>query len=297
MLKNLIVEKKEEGKRLDIFLREKLKDISRVRIHNLIENKKVSVNEKIRKPSYRLKFKEKISIEIDKINQDLKPFSYPIKIIYEDSDIIVVDKPQGLVVHPLSIHHHKSLVNALIYMGKELSSISQVRKGIVHRLDKDTSGVMVVAKNNYSHLNLIEQFKNRRVKKEYYAVCWGIIKKNKLKIDLPITRDKRNRLKVKVGFFKARDAFTELQVIERLRKSTLLLIKPYTGRMHQIRVHLSFLGYPVVGDKKYGIKDTYSLLLHSCRLGFYHPKNNEFREFISPLPERFKEFIQKEKCR
>jgi 23S rRNA pseudouridine1911/1915/1917 synthase len=294
MYKTLIVSEKEKEERLDKFLQQKIKEISRNKISYLIKEGKVRVNKEIKKPSYRIKPKDKIEIILEKEKTSLLPFKFEIKIIYEDEDIIVVDKPQGLIVHPHKKDSHQSLVNALIYMKKKLSSINPLRRGVVHRLDKETSGVMVLAKNNFSHLNLINQFKERKVKKEYRAICWGNIPKEKIIIDLPLARDKKNPFKMKISFLRSKSAYTEIKVIKKLKNASYLAIYPRTGRMHQIRIHLQFLGHPLVGDKKYGIKDGYKeLFLHAYKLGFYHPKTGKFLEFVSCLPERFEKFIKK----
>ncbi len=259
-----------------------------------------------KKPSFLLRPGQEIRILIENPKKELPPFNFLVKIIHEDEDILVVDKPKGLVVHPPQAGYDKTMVNALIWMGKDLwagkdlgagsKPAPTLRPGVVHRLDKETSGVMVLAKNEQSFQNLTEQFKQRKVKKEYRAITWGQIKKDKISLNLPLARDKRNRLKMKVSFLQAKEAFSEVEVIQRLAKATYLKVFPRTGRMHQIRVHLKFLGFPIVGDKKYGLRDNYKqLFLHAHRLGFFHPSSVVFSEFISPLPEYFKEFIEEHK--
>lgn len=294
MKDKLIVPESSRGLRIDKFLSDNLDSISRTKTHDLIKNGSVLVDGKFKKPSYLLKGAEIILIEREEEkNLDLKPFEFNVPIIYEDEDILIVDKPAELVVHPLHKDYDKTLVNALLYMKKELSTINVLRRGIVHRLDKATSGVMVLAKNNYTHLNLINQFKERKVNKEYWAFCWGRLKTDRMVIDLPLKRDERDRLKMKVSFCKAKTAYTEVLVKERFNETTLLIIKPLTGRMHQIRVHLRFAGYPIIGDKKYGRKDGYdNLFLHAHKLGFFHPRRGDFLEFESPIPERFKKLIE-----
>lgn len=294
MQKKLIVPPDAQGERLDKFLHTHLEAISRTKINTLIETEKIRVNGTIKKPSYRLKAKEEIDVIFEEVKKDLlKPFAFQVKIIYEDDDILVVDKPSGLVVHPPNPAASNTLVNALLYMDKSLSGINPYRPGVVHRLDKETSGVMVLAKNDKSHLNLVGQFSARKVKKEYLAIVWGKLEKEQLRINLPLTRDTKNRLKMKVSFLHSKKAYTEVNVKENLGAATLLLLKPLTGRMHQLRVHLKFLGFSIVGDKKYGIKDDYSqLFLHAQRLGFYHPAKGDFVEFESPMPERFEKFIR-----
>lgn len=294
MEKIVEVPQNQEPTRLDVFLSQKIESLSRTKINVFIENGDISVDGKQKKPSYVLRGGEKIFIYIKEESPAtlLKPFFTTIDILYEDDDILVINKKSGLVVHPPHQNYHETLVNVLIGMKKKLSTINSLRPGIVHRLDKETSGVMVVAKNNKAHLNLINQFKERSIKKNYYAIVWGLVEKDFYTVDLPLARDTKNRLKMKVAFVKSRNAHTDINVHERFDDSTILKIALHTGRMHQIRVHLKFLGYPIIGDKKYGIKDEYNdLFLHSYCLGLYHPTTQVFLEFVAPLPDRFKNFI------
>lgn len=299
MEKQLIVGKEHAGQRLDKFLSSQLDSLSRTRIHSLIKGGLVLIDGQGKKASFLIHQKQQISIILNEEKRELKPFDFAVKIIYEDSDIIIVDKPTGLVVHPPQDGYHKALVNALIYLKKELSSSSNtLRPGIVHRLDKETSGVMVLSKNKYSYQNLVAQFKERTVIKTYRAIVWGKLEKEKMLIDLPLTRDSKNRLKMKVSFLKAKEAHTEVEVTKALEGSTYLRLRPRTGRMHQIRVHLKFLGFPIVGDKKYGIKDDYKeLFLHAEELSFFHPRGTKRLRFHSKLPERFLKFLNKYKLR
>jgi len=287
------------GERLDKFLQLNLKSVSRTKFNILIKEGGVLVNGQPKKPNYRLKGGDLISVEIGEEKKDvLKPFKFNVNIIYEDSDILVVEKPIDIVVHPPQKENQNTLVNALLYMKKELSSINMMRPGVVHRLDRETSGCLVFAKNNFAHLNLVEQFRQRKIKKEYLAIVWGIVSKDKLVADLPLRRDEKNRLKMKVSFLKAKKAYTEFTVKERLTGATFMSINLLTGRMHQIRVHLKFLGFPIVGDKKYGIKDDYNeLFLHAHKLGLHHPRTDKFMEFVSPMPERFTNFLEKYKVK
>lgn len=278
---------------MDKFLQHNLKSVSRTKFNLLIKEGGVLVNGEPKKPNYRLKEQDEISVTIDEEKKDvLKPFKFEVNIIYEDADMLVVDKPTDIVVHPPQKETQDTLVNALLYMEKELSSINSKRPGVVHRLDRETSGCLVFAKNNFTHLNLVEQFRQRRIKKEYLAIVWGIVSKDKLVADLPLRRDEKNRLRMKVSFLQSKKAYTEFTVKERLYGSTFMSINLLTGRMHQIRVHLKFLGFPIVGDKKYGIKDDYDeMFLHAHKLGLYHPRTDKFMEFVSPMPERFAKFI------
>jgi len=222
----------------------------------------------------------------------LSPYQFTVKIVYEDKDIIVVDKPHGLTVHPPNEGYLKTLVGALLYMQKPLAKTETLRPGVVHRLDKETSGVMVLAKNIKSYESLVSQFKNREVKKEYLAIVWGEFKKEETIVNLPLGRDKKNRLKMKISLNNSKEAYTKIKLSKQLADSSLLSIFPHTGRMHQIRVHLKFLGFPIVGDKKYGLKDKHeSMFLHAKSLELSHPTTDKSMSFKSNLPQRFKLFI------
>lgn len=292
MKKKIAVPKESDGLRLDKFLAGQLGFLSRAKIITLIEKGFVLVDKKATKPSYRLKPDQNIEITIPEEKNELKPYDFAVKIIYEDTDLIVVDKPCGLTVHPPSAGSQQTLVNALIFQNKKLAVSQELRPGVVHRLDKATSGVMVLAKTDLAYQSLVEQFKSRQVKKEYRALVWGLLEKDEAEIDLPLSRDKKNRLKMRVSFLGSKSAKTKIFVFKRFEGSCLLRIFPFTGRMHQIRVHLNFSGLPIIGDKKYGIKDNYDqLFLHAYKLGFQHPSTGEFREFKAALPIRFKEFI------
>lgn len=302
MTKELLVEKKisvskeSNNLRLDKFLTKELGSLSRTKVSLLINNGKVRVDNKICKTSFRVHDGQLISVIISETPAKLQPYNFPLKIVYEDDDIIVVDKPIDLVVHPPQLNYHKTLVNALMFAKKKLYIRNPLRPGVVHRLDKETSGVMVLAKTDSAYDGLVQQFQKRVVKKEYLAIVWGNINKKHFWINLPLTRDTRNRLKMKVGFSKSKEAQTEVVVVNQLKGSSLLSLFPLTGRMHQIRVHLNFLGYPIVGDKKYGIKDEYKeLFLHAKSLSFKHPVSSDSLSFNSPLPQRFSKFIEQYK--
>ena len=295
MKKEFRISRLEKGVRLDKFISLKVPELSRTKIGKMIEGGSILVNGERKKSSYSLKEADLITVSFLRgVTPVLKPYPLDIDIVYEDEDIIVVNKPANLVVHPPSLACQNTLVNALIYMKKKLSSVSLERPGVVHRLDKETTGAMVFAKNNFSHLKLIESFRERKVKKEYRAIVWDVIKRDRLLIDLPLRRDNRNRLKMKVSMFKAKSAITHIEVIKGFKGFSYIRIVILTGRMHQIRVHMNFLGHPILGDKKYGRKDGYdNLFLHSFKLGIYHPRTNKFMEFKAPLPLWFNEVIEK----
>jgi len=299
MKKHLIVGEEDIGQRLDKFLSNRLDFLSRTKINNIIKDGLVLIDKQKRKASFIVCQGQQISIILKEEKKELKPFDFAVKIIYEDDDVIVVDKPSGLVVHPPQEGYNQTLVNALIYLKKELSpSADNLRPGVVHRLDKETSGVIVLTKNENSYNNLVAQFKARTISKEYRAIVWGKVNKEKMLIDLPLTRDTKNRLKMKVSFLKAKQARTNLEVLTRLEDSTYLSLRPRTGRMHQIRVHLKFLGFPIVGDKKYGLKDDYKrLFLHAKEISFSHPRNSKVLKFESTLPDIFPNFMTDHKIR
>jgi 23S rRNA pseudouridine1911/1915/1917 synthase len=278
--------------RLDKFLSSQISDLSRSKISSLIKKGFVSANQQSLKGSYLLSAGDKVEIEIPEIDKGLKPYKKTVPVLWEDDALLVVYKPQGLVVHPHGQNRDKTLVNALLYMKKQLSDIDPERPGVVHRLDKETSGVMVLAKNNIAHQALVEQFKNRQIQKEYYALVWGQPKNDKFEVNLSLRRNKKNRLKMEVGLSDSKTAHTKVEVLQRLDKIALLSVSPKTGRMHQIRVHLRFLGYPIVGDKKYGKKDNYkNLFLHAYRIRIKHPVTGKPLEFKAKLPRHFKELI------
>jgi 23S rRNA pseudouridine1911/1915/1917 synthase len=287
------------GVRLDKFLALKLASLSRNKLHELIAKGQVFVNSKAQKPSLKLKGNEEIRVIEDDPPAGILPFDLDIKIIYEDDSVIVIDKPYGLTVHPANKNMHNTLVNALVGKNKALSLVDPNRPGVVHRLDKETSGLMVLACSNEAHYNLVNQFRERKVDKTYQAIVWGVLPQETMSVDMPLGRDKANRTKMKIGFIGSKDARTDVKVLKRFKDSTYVELKIHTGRMHQIRVHMKFLGYPVVGDLKYGPrKSEYTeMLLHAVKLGFLHPKTGKHLEFTSALPQRFFDFIEKAKGR
>ena len=280
----------DQGKRLDKFLCEKINELSRQKIIRAINQESVLIDGDtlVKKAGYKVIKGQNIVVCLSQEKKELLPCQCAINILYEDEHIIVVEKPNTLATHPPHYGYNETLVNALLYMGKPLYACQELRPGIVHRLDKETSGVIVAVKSELAYNELIRQFKERLVKKEYRALCHGIIQKDFMRIDLPLARDARNRLKMKVSLVNSKEALTEMTVIKRFEKITYVSLKILTGKMHQIRVHLNFFAHPILGDKKYGIKDGYDeLFLHAHKLGFFHPMTKEFLEFQSPLPKRF----------
>lgn len=295
-----IVESKDISKRLDIFLSENIKDATRSYIKNLIDDKKIRVNSNFVKAGYKLKENDVIEVElIQKQSENIIPEDIPLDIMYEDDDIIIVNKPKGMVVHPANGNYTGTMVNSLMNSHKDnLSSINGViRPGIVHRIDKDTSGILVVAKNDNAHKKLSEQFKVHSIKRKYIALVKGIIKEDKLTIDRPIGRSIKDRKKMAVTEKNSRRAITHISVLKRFYSSNVTLIEAEleTGRTHQIRVHMAYLHHPLVGDEVYGKKDSKfkvnGQMLHAKYLGFIHPTSGKFVEFDSPLPEYFSSIL------
>lgn len=298
-MKQYIVKNEEKGKRIDAYISGVDSEISRTAVQRLIEEEKISVNGKSTKPSYKVQENDLIEIEECEPKEiELKAQDIPLEIIYEDTDIIVVNKPKGLVVHPAVGNPDGTLVNAIMSICKDsLSGIGgEIRPGIVHRLDKDTSGVLIIAKNDISHINISNQIKNHEVEKTYIALVRGIVKENEATINMPIGRSTKDRKKMAVSK-SGRNAITHFKVIKRYEKYTLLEIKIETGRTHQIRVHLSHIGYPVVGDYTYSNgKNDFNVegqMLHAQKIKFRHPKTDKEMELEAGLPEYFQEIIEK----
>lgn len=297
---NYIIEKEDASKRLDVFLSEKIKDATRSYIKTLIDDGKITVNLAKVKAGYKLKIGDSIDVEIvEKKLENIVAEDIPLDIVYEDDDIIIVNKPKGMVVHPANGNYTGTMVNSLMNSHKDnLSSINGViRPGIVHRIDKDTSGILVVAKNDNAHKKLSEQFKVHSIKRKYIALVKGIIKEDKLTIDRPIGRSIKDRKKMAVTEKNSRRAITHISVLKRFYSSNVTLIEAEleTGRTHQIRVHMAYLHHPLVGDEVYGKKDSKfkvnGQMLHAKYLGFIHPTSGKFVEFDSPLPEYFSSIL------
>ena len=302
-MKEYIVSQEEKGKRLDTYIPSVDTDITRTSAQRLIEDGNILVNGKNAKVSYKIQENDKISVEIPKPKQiELKAQDIPIEIIYEDSDIIVVNKPKGMVVHPANGNPDGTLVNAIMAICKDsLSGIGgEIRPGIVHRIDKDTSGLLIVAKNDNAHVKMSEQIKNHEVKKTYIALVRGVFKENEATIDMPIGRSTSDRKKMAVNK-NGKDAITHIKVLKRFDKYTLLQVNIETGRTHQIRVHLSHIGYPIVGDYTYSNGknefDVVGQCLHAQKLEFKHPITQKDMCLEAELPQYFKDILDKLKNR
>ena len=298
-VENLIVTKEDEGIRIDKYIAMKLENISRMAIQRMIENENILVNENKVKVSYKTISGDKIKIiEEEKKESYLKPEEIPLDIIYEDNDIVVVNKQKGLVVHPGNGNPNGTLVNAIMaHCKNSLSGIGgELRPGIVHRLDKDTSGLLIIAKNDEAHINLSNQIKEHKVKKTYLALVKGRIKEKEATINMPISRSQNDRTKMAVSK-DGKEAVTHFKVIRKYENYTFIEVNIETGRTHQIRVHMSHIGYPLVGDNVYSNgKNPFGVegqMLHSYKLEFVHPKTKEKMELTAPLPNYFENIINK----
>lgn len=286
----------DQEKRIDQYLAENT-DYSRSKIGDMIKDKYILVNDKPTKSSYSLKAGDKISIAEPEIEQmSAKPEKMDIDIVYEDEDIIVVNKANGIVVHPAVGNNSGTLVNGLLYHSKSLSDINgEFRPGIVHRIDAYTTGLLVVAKNNKAHEFLAEQFEHKTNHRKYLALVWGVIPNDTGTIDAPIGRDDTDRKKMAVTAKNSKPAITHFRVLERLKGATLIELKLETGRTHQIRVHMNYIGYPIVNDPVYGgrkLIDETGQCLHALELGFIHPTTKEYIEFSSKTPECFNNIVE-----
>jgi 23S rRNA pseudouridine1911/1915/1917 synthase len=304
------------GKRLDIILVERIDNLTRSNLKKIIETNNVSINnEKITSPSKKIKANDCISVNLNsKKKETLEPKNIKLNIVFEDKDLLIINKPSGMVVHPGAGNKTETLVNALIYKyKKKLSDVNGIlRPGIVHRIDKETSGLLVVAKNNLSHSNLGTQFSEHKIKRKYFCLVWGLLRPLQGKIITFITRDKKNRQLMSVSEFKGKKAITNYKTIKTysakyIPKISLIECRLETGRTHQIRVHMKYKGVPLVGDKQYGkrnikfkkidseflnkIESLNGQVLHAKSLGFIHPSNGKLLNFESKLPKDFQNLL------
>lgn len=290
----MIIVEEETQTRIDSYLATKL-DISRSKIQKLIKEGKVLVNDKVISANYLVKLNDQIQVN-DELNYEIsvEPENIPLDIVYEDDDILVINKASGMVVHPAPGHYTNTLVNALLYRFN-ITSGDKMRPGIVHRLDKDTSGLMLVAKNEETHEKLSKMIGNKEVERRYLAITTGVIKTDTGTIDAPIGRDQRNRLKMQVTDVNAKEAITHFKVLKRYKANTLIECILETGRTHQIRVHLAYINYPIVNDPLYGKEKNcteFGQMLHSKSIRFNHPRTNKELYFEVEPPKEFKEKLE-----
>lgn len=286
----------EQSGRIDKVLSQELADYSRSQIQQWLKDERVMVNGTTVKANYKVKAGDQVTIAVPEPTVlELTPENIPLEIVYEDEDVAVVNKPQGMVVHPSAGHPNGTLVNALLFHMQDLSSINDViRPGIVHRIDKDTSGLLMIAKNDFAHESLAKQLKEKTSLRKYVALVHGVIPHEKGVIDAPIGRSKTDR-KMQAVIEEGKPAVTHFQVLERFADFTLVELQLETGRTHQIRVHMKYIGYPLAGDPVYGPKKTLpgkGQFLHAQVLGFEHPRTGEFLTFTAPLPEVFKKTLE-----
>ena len=299
-METVIVKENNQKKRLDSFISEECGlNLSRTMVKKLLDEEKILVNNKLQKASYKPEIGDILTIDIPKPKEiKLEAQDIPVPVVYEDNDIIVVNKPKGMVVHPANGNPDGTLVNAILAMCKDsLSGIGgEIRPGIVHRLDKDTSGLLIVAKNDLAHMNMSKQIQERKVAKKYIALVKGNVPEDEATIHMPIARSTKDRKKMAVDA-KGKDAITHFKVLKRYGKYTLLELKIDTGRTHQIRVHMSYIGHPVVGDMVYSNgKNEFGVegqMLHAKSLEFKHPVTNKEMHLEAELPEYFKKVLAK----
>jgi 23S rRNA pseudouridine1911/1915/1917 synthase len=290
-----IIQQNEQGERIDKIVSGLNKEWSRSQVQQWIKEGHIKVNDEEVKPNFKCPVESTITVTIPEPEElDVEPENLHLDITYEDSDVVVVNKPKGMVVHPAPGHYSGTMVNGLMYHCKDLSGINGVlRPGIVHRIDKDTSGLLMVAKNDLAHEHLVNQLVEKTVTRKYTAVVHGLIPHEYGTIDAPIGRDPKDRQSMTV-VDNGKNAVTHFKVLERFKDFTLVQCELETGRTHQIRVHMKYIGYPLAGDPKYGPRKTLSLngqALHAGVLGFNHPRTHEYMEFEAELPMEFKELL------
>lgn len=295
----IIVEESDINKRIDVFLAKNLESFSRSYIQDLIKKGKATIGGKSIKANYRLRNGDNVVLNIPKPEPlEILPENIPLDILYEDNDVILINKPKGMVVHPAAGHYSGTLVNALLYHCKDnLSGINGVlRPGIVHRIDMDTTGVIIACKNDKAHQNIAKQLAEHSIARRYVAIVNGNLKEDEGVVDAPIARAKNDRKKMAVDK-DGKTAVTHYKVLERLKNYTYIECVLETGRTHQIRVHMSYINHPLLGDEIYsGKKESMKLqgqCLHAMVLGFIHPTTNEYMEFEAPIPEYFNEILKK----
>ena len=294
------VEKEESGIRIDRYLAEKDSGLSRSFIQKLLKDGQITVGDKAAKSNYKVRENDRIHLEIpDSSEPDIVPEDIPLDILYEDEDVLIVNKPKGMVVHPAAGHYQGTLVNAVMaHCGDSLSGINGVmRPGIVHRIDKDTTGSLIICKNDQSHRLIAEQIKVHSVNRLYRGIVKGIVKEDSGTIEGAIGRHPKDRKKMAINERNGKTAITHYRVIERLKDATYMEFKLETGRTHQIRVHMASIGHPLLGDTVYGsLKNPYHLqgqTLHAYIIGFVHPTTGEYVEFKAPIPEYFEDLLNK----
>tara|TARA_B100001057_G_C22768458_1_gene918604 strand:- start:461 stop:1444 length:984 start_codon:yes stop_codon:yes gene_type:complete len=312
----ILINEKDANKRLDIILAEKLTEYTRSNLKKIIKEKNIEINnKKVIYPSARVKIGDEITVQIKKDKKnDIKAFKSELDIIYEDKDLLVLNKPSGMVVHPGAGNYEKTLVNALVYRYKnKLSDVGgDLRPGIVHRIDKETSGLLVVAKNNLSHFKLSEQFSNHSIQRSYIALIWGVIRPLQGKIETLVSRDKYNRQLMSVSEINGKKAITNYKILKvfsnnNLPRISLIEFSLETGRTHQIRVHMKFKGTSILGDKQYGkikhkfkkidkrleskLRNLKGQVLHAKTLGFNHPRKKTFLKFDTGIPNKIKGIV------
>lgn len=293
------VENLEKNERIDKYLSSKLDDsFSRAKIQKLIDEELILVNDKVIKSSYKVSNGDVILITDKEEDMSVKPEKMDIDIVYEDDDVMVINKKSGVVVHPAPGNYSGTLVNGLMYLSKDLSHVNgEFRPGIVHRIDKDTSGLLIVAKNDKAHRILAEELKEKKIKRKYIALVSGVINHDIGEIDAPIGRDPSDRKKMCVTSTNSKDAITHFRVLERYKNASLIECELETGRTHQIRVHMKYINYPVINDPVYGKNNhgKFGQLLHAKEITFTHPTTKEVMTFSCEVPEEFNKILEEYK--